>query len=99
MARVRMVTRGIKVNECETMCVNTETCEVATHYFELTGDEYTPEQALKAIKKLYETDTLKVVMVNSISVREDLYGMLETDFLKVAHKLDDKRRIIEDTEE
>lgn len=63
MARVRMVTRTINVTEVEAMCVNTTTAEVTVKSLELTGEAYTEEKALKALKKEYETSTLKVVTI------------------------------------
>ena len=89
-----MVTRTINVTECEVMCVDVTTAETAIHYFELTGESYTPEKALKELKKHYETDTLKLVVVQGMHTREEIYGLLEVDFLKVAHRLDDNRKII-----
>lgn len=94
MARERMVTRTINVNEIEAMCVDTNTCEVSIKTLELTGDILTEDKALKMLKKEYETDTLKVVSIQSMNVREELYGMKEIDFLKVASKLDNSRKII-----
>lgn len=96
MARERMVTRTINVTECEAMCVDVTTAETTIQTFELTGESYTPEKALKELKKHYETDTLKLVVVQGMHTREELYGLLEVDFLKVAHRLDDSRKIIEE---
>ena len=92
MARVRMVTRTINVTVVETMCVDTVSAEVSVKSLELTGETYTEDKALKELKKQYETDTLKVIAIQSMEVHEEMYGLKEIDFLKVAHKLDPATR-------
>lgn len=101
MARTRMVTRTINVTEVIALTVDVTTSKVYNIPFELTGNTYTNDTALKSIKKLYETDTTKIVSIVSITEREELYGMLETDFLKSAKKLDNETRkfLEEDTDE
>lgn len=92
MARTRMVTRTINVTEVEAMCVNTNTCEVSIKSLELTGETFTEEKALKELKKQYETDAEKVVAIQKMEVHEEMYGLKEIDFLKVAQKLDPATR-------
>lgn len=100
MARVRMVTRSINVNVLEVMCVDTTNSEVTTKHFELTGETLTNEKTLKLLKKEYETDTFKLVAIQKTEVREEMYGIKETDFIKIAKKLDPAtRKEIEETEE
>lgn len=92
MARTRMVTRTINVTVVEAMCVDTTTTEVTIKDLELTGETFTEEKALKALKKEYETDTFKVVAIKKMEVHEEMYGLKEIDFLKVAQKLDPATR-------
>lgn len=99
MARTRMITRTINVTVIEAMCVDTSTAEVSIKELELTGETFTKEKALKALKKEYETDTLKVVAIQSMNVHEEMYGLKEIDFLKVATKLDPATRKALETEE
>lgn len=101
MARTRMVTRTINVSEVIALTVDVTTSKVYNISYELTGNTYTNDTALKAIKKVYETDTTKIVSIVAITEREELYGMLETDFLKSAKKLDNETRkfLEEDTDE
>lgn len=99
MARTRMVTRTINVTAIEAMCVDTLTAEVSIKELELTGETFTEEKALKALKKEYETDTFKVVTIQSMNVHEEMYGLKEIDFLKVATKLDPATRKALETEE
>lgn len=99
MARTRMVTRTINVTAVEAMCVDTLTADVSIKELELTGETFTEEKALKALKKEYETDTFKVVAIQSMNVHEEMYGLKEIDFLKVATKLDPTTRKALETEE
>lgn len=92
MARERMVTRTINVTSIEAMCVDTKTAGVSIKELELTGETFTEEKALKSLKREYETDTFKVVAIQKMEVREEMYGIKEIDFLKVAQKLDPATR-------
>lgn len=99
MARTRMVTRTINVTVVEAMCVETSTAEVTVKSLELTGETFTDEKALKALKKEYETDTFKVVAIQKMEVHEEMYGLKEIDFLKVAQKLDPATRKLLENED
>ena len=99
MARTRMVTRTINVTVIEAMCVDTLTAEVTIKEFELTGETFTKEKTLEVLKKEYETDTLKVVTIQQMEVHEEMYGLKEIDFLKVAQKLDPATRKLLENEE
>ena len=92
MARERQVTRTINNVEVTAICMNIETSEVENKTLILTGDTPTNEQALKQLKKRYESDTFKVVAVKDIKVTEKLYGMSEIEFLKYAVELDTTTR-------
>ena len=99
MARTRMVTRTINVTAIEAMCVDTLTADVSIKELELTGETFTEEKALKSLKKEYETDTFKVVAIQKMEVHEEMYGLKEIDFLKVAQKLDPATRKLLENEE
>ena len=99
MARERMITRTINVTVIEAMCIDTLTVEVSIKELELTGETFTEEKALKALKKEYETETFKVVAIQKMEVHEEMYGLKEIDFLKVAQKLDTATRKILESEE
>lgn len=93
MARERAVTRTITVLSATSLCVEVSTSTTVNKELELTGvGDLTTEQILKALRKEYETDDLKVVTILSTSKREELYGMREVDFLKYAHRLDPQTR-------
>ena len=100
MARERMVTRTIEVLVAEVICLDVTTVETSIQHLELTGTgALSNDKLLKLFKKNYETETFKVVAIQSTTIREELYGMRELEFLKYAHKLDDSRKIIEDEEQ
>ena len=100
MARERMVTRTIEVLVAEVICLDVTTVETSIQHLELTGTgALSNEKLLKLFKKNYETETFKVVAIQSTTIREELYGMRELEFLKYAHKLDDSRKIIEEEEQ
>lgn len=99
MARTRMVTRTIKVTVVQAMCIDTQSAEVTVKSLELTGETFTDEKALKALKKEYETDTFKVVAIQKMEVHEEMYGLKEIDFLKIAQKLDPTNRKLLENEE
>ena len=87
MARERMVTRTVMVTKVQVICLNVETVETTINTFELSGNFTSKEQVLKALKKLYETETFKVVAVQELFENEVLYGMLESEFIKIAKVL------------
>lgn len=87
MARERMVTRTVELTIAEVMTVDTTTAEVKIVAYEVGGGLTEEKAVLKAVKKLHETDTFKCVSVQSITVKEILYGMAEIDFIKHAKVL------------
>lgn len=89
MARERMVTRTIEVLVAQAICLDVNTVETSIRNLELTGvGKVSNEKVLAILKKNYETETFKVVAIQSTAIREELYGMRELDFLNHAHRLD-----------
>lgn len=84
MARERMVTRTVELSVCEVMCMNTKTAEVTIRTFEIGGGLTDEKALLKAVKKLYETDTFKCVAISKVTQKEILYGMPESRFIELA---------------
>lgn len=87
MARERMVTRTVELTIAEVMTLDTTTAKVETIAYEVGGGLTEEKAVLKAIKKLHETDTFKCVAVQSITIKEVLYGMSEIEFIKHANIL------------
>lgn len=87
MARERMVTRTVELSVCEVMCMDTNTAEVTIKTYEIGGGLTDSKTLLKAVKKLYETDTFKCVAISKVTQKEILYGMPESQFIKLAKVL------------
>lgn len=87
MARMRMVTRTVNENTYTCMCVDTVSAEIVNKDF-VVGVEFDSEDsALKYFQKNHNTDNFKVVAVVAHSVKEILYGMPESDFIRLAKVL------------
>lgn len=84
MARPAMVTRTITATEVVSKCIELNTDDV----FEVTTvvpRTYENEaKLLKAVKEIEETDSIKVIAIISTNVIENLYGMAESEFVKLA---------------
>ena len=87
MARERMVTRTITNTTYKIMCVDTTKCEVTIEQFNTTDEFTDDEKALKHFRKTHETDTKKLVKIESVETTEQLYGMTELEFLQYAKLL------------
>lgn len=94
MVRERMVTRTITSTTAKILCCDVTTCETTIQSFCITGETVDKEQLLKAVKKEYETDTFKLVAITETETHEELYGMLESDFIQHAKKLNPATRKI-----
>lgn len=81
MARERLITRTLIQSDITAMTVDVTEGKVENKEYVL-GGQYTPDEALKKLKKMYENDTTKLVSVISIDERELLLGMTEEDFIK-----------------
>ena len=83
MAREKMVTRTLTITTLEVMTVDITTSTTGTARFDIVGD-HTFDTALKAVKELYETDTTKIVTITELVLNDYLFGMPESDFIKMA---------------
>lgn len=99
MARKRMVTRTVTGTEAEVKVVVISKDEI-TNIKVTVGGEFTDnDKLLKAIKKEAETDDLKVLSIITTTKIDKCYGMLESDFIKLAKELDPETRKALETEE
>lgn len=95
MARKRMVTRTIEQTTAKVMTIDVTTANVQIVSYTVSG-ELTGEELLKALQKVYQTDTLKLVHVVEESHESVLYGMEEEEFIKLAKVL--PKRYVTSTE-
>ena len=86
MAKERMVTRTLTITTVEVMTVDIATATTGTDRFDIVVDR-TFDRALKAVKELHETDTLKIVTITDLVLNDYLFGMPESDFIKMAKVL------------
>lgn len=86
MARKRMVTRTIEQTTAQVMTLDVTTVEVQVKSYHI-GGRFNDEELLKKLKKLFETDTLKLVHIESQTCEEVLLGMDEEDFIRLAKVL------------
>lgn len=86
MARKRMVTRTVEQTTAQVMTLNITTAEVQIFTYDI-GGKYTDEELLKKLQDIFQTDTLKLVHIESQSCKEVLLGMDEEDFIRLAKVL------------
>ena len=87
MARVRMVTRTITETKVEVMVCNIETASVDTEVYTLCGEFTEDKDILKYLEKNYARENVKFVAVSGKQTTEQLYGIEETEFIKLARVL------------
>ena len=86
MTRERMITRTVEQTIAEVMTININTAEVTIEQYTI-GGTYTDSELLKRLKKIYESDTFKLVNLESQSTEKLLLGMSEDDFIRLAQTL------------
>ena len=86
MARKRMITRTVEQTTAKVMTLDVTTAEVKVLTYDI-GGQYNDEELLKKLQQLFQTDTLKLVHVESQTCNEVLLGMEEEDFIRLAKVL------------
>lgn len=86
MSREKMVTRTTQQTTAEIMCLNVDTADVAIKSYTIGGTP-TDAELLKKLRKMYETETFKLVAIQKIETETLLLGMTEEDFIKYAKVL------------
>ena len=99
MARKRMVTRTVTGTEAEIQIVTISASEITTIKHTVGGEFTDNDKLLKAIKKEVETDDIKVLQIINTTKIDKCYGMLESEFIKLAKELDPETRKALETEE
>ncbi len=92
MARERYVTRTIEKVTLTAMVVDTTTATVKNVQMVLPSLEGKSEAQVMKMVQSGLTDTEKVVQIVSRETSEELYGMPEIEFLKMAQRLDPETR-------
>lgn len=81
-----MIKTTITQTIAEVMAINVTNSEVLIFETKIVG-LYTDTELLKELKKIYETDTYKLVQIESNTREEILLGMPESQFIKYAKVL------------
>ena len=97
MARKRMVTRTIEQTTADVMTLDVTTAEVQVRPYDI-GGRYTDEELLKKLQKLFQTDTLKLVHIESQVCNEVLLGMDEEEFIRLAKVLPPRTKGVTENE-
>lgn len=92
MARAPYVTRELVGTEAKVLTINTDTATTDYATVTVQGKYKTAENLLKAIKKVYQTDSLQVVKVVGFKEVHKLYGMKTSEFYKNAIEFDPETR-------
>lgn len=94
-----MVTRTVTGTEAEVKVVVISNDEITTIKVTVGGEFTDNDKLLKAIKKETETDDLKVLSIINTTKIDKCYGMLESEFIKLAKELDPETRKALETED
>lgn len=84
MARTPMITRTVTTTKAKVLCINLEDEKPFVQEVVLPRTYKDERSMLKRIKPLIESDTVKVVHVQSTETVETLYGMSEQQFIDTA---------------
>ena len=84
MARVPQVTRTIPTTIATIFCVNLEDKSTFEQTITLPRTYKDDKSLMKAVEKALDGEPIKAVSVTGTEIKETLYGMLESDFIKYA---------------
>lgn len=84
MARQPMITRTVTTTKAKVLCINLADEKPFTEEVILPRTYKDERSMLKRIKPMLESDTVKVVHVQSVETLETLYGMTEQKFIDTA---------------
>lgn len=88
----KMITRTILGTKASVITVDTINMTASTREFTIGGEWTDNNKLLKALKNIYETDTLVLSSVVKSEKTEKLYGMTEELFMANAVELDVETR-------
>ena len=87
MARQPIVSRTIQTTKANVLCIDVQNEQPFVKTVILPRTYKDERSMLKRIKPMVETDTIKVVHVQSFEVESTLYGMTEEEFIRTAQIL------------
>ena len=87
MAREKMITRTIVETTAHTMCLDVKSAEVSINDYKIGGEWPNENTLLEKLQSIYNTDTFKLVHIESITKEEVLLAMNVEDFIRYAKVL------------
>ena len=82
MSRERKITRTIEETKITVLTLNVVTAEPIYKDFYTTEKETDNNKILKKLKKMHDTDEIKLVSVVETETKTAVYEMSESDFIK-----------------
>lgn len=89
MARVKNITRTLKITRVTALMLNVETAEPFNETFNLEGTFKNDEAILKALKKKYEDEVCKIVHIVDTEVITKKLSMPVQNFIDITTLGDD----------
>ena len=96
--REPMVTRTIVTTKVVALGMDIETCEPGNKVFILPRTYKDDKAIMKELDKRTEEENFKCVKICSTDIIETLYGMTESDFIRVAKELPPRAKAQETTD-
>lgn len=93
MAREKMITRTIVETTAHTMCLDVKSAEVSINDYKIGGEWPNENSLLEKLQSIYNTDTFKLVHIESITKEEVLLGMNVEDFIRYAKVLPPRTKV------
>ena len=90
--RKRMVTRTVTTTEVELLCLNILTAEPFNETAVIPGTYTSNEKILKVLRPVLDTKETKIVSVSRAEIKHTLYGMSESDFIKLAEVMPPRKK-------
>lgn len=87
MAREKMITRTIMETTARIMCLDVKSAEVSINDYKIGGEWSNENSLLEKLQSIYNTDTFKLVHIESVTKEEVLLGMTVEDFMRYAKVL------------
>lgn len=87
MAREKMITRTIVETTAHIMCLDVKSAEVSINDYKIGGEWSNENSLLEKLQSIYNTDTFKLVHIESVTKEEVLLGMSVEDFMRYAKVL------------
>lgn len=92
--RKKVITRTINTTICNTKVLCVATNEVTDEIFSITG-KHDEKSALKNLKARFDSEDRKIIYVNSVELKSELYRMDEDTFIshsEVVKPVEDKKK-------